>query len=586
MPSKTLAQSRPKASTKKQPKAKSGRSPQPFVGLTSADPMERECAYQEALDAIAQSGAGSSTGAERISALGALVGPKLSHRALWLIGEIAGGGQRARLSNQRSNGSAPHEEVLRALEGIAPTILAALGSDDAATRAGAAFAVGMGLEAFGAAPSALMVLAAKDPEHAVRAVATISLGLFSRSGDTAARAALAAADSGDGLLRGAQWIAAELSGEARSVADSAASALAWAEAEADPELLPWGFGGSALGAGQLSNRPLLIGAVVVGEARRVDLGVALAERLGAIEHRDVPAPLFRALLLEILRLSGLSARFVGRDIPRPEALSKTERSVALALAPCRYLGTISQFGELRLGGLPGDGRCIRRWLGEEPPTALETRAEDGAPRWESVRAAVAAGKSPAEVRAMIVAGLTPIESLRAMSEVMLGAYFLNEDSTTGWVRLTVEEMRQAVGSGGEHAVSWALDFAEGVLSHPSAGTAVQWSAGAVNASHLLVALQLLVKANLPIEPRFDRLIGFAPVDLAREVLEALPAGRRKALAVERIRLGFPAMQWLAMLPLVDLLGSKELEDRFKQAFAASMFDQLPADLEAKLAPFV
>jgi hypothetical protein len=251
------------------------------------------------------------------------------------------------------------------------------------------------------------------------------------------------------------------------------------------------------------------------------------------------------------------------------ALSPAQRALATLLAdraplPVHHLA------------MPLDGWNRRRWLGLEPPGPLE-ELEGGVPRWRLL-----AQNEDDEVRTALLCRLPLPARIRAMVELDLGAYRLTSGLGDGELWVTAAcAVDEIDGSGATWAPPLA-DWLAGVASGPD------WhkNRGALPMSSRWRVFTALVRAGVPIEPRWDGLLpigGGTLLTASVTCIRALPAERQ--VPAIRGALGglFPGegvevvLQLLQVMPspaLMDLFDALVTEDRGRPGAA------LRADLAA------
>jgi hypothetical protein len=183
--------------------------------------------------------------------------------------------------------------------------------------------------------------------------------------------------------------------------------------------------------------------------------------------------------------------------------------------------------------IPGQAWCRRRWLGIDPPGALELPLD--APLWRAL-----AGEDDRDRRNALAAARPLAERLDAYGDCMLGAYRL-DGQPTDWVQPDeIDDSGRA----------WAPAFADRLVSL-FADDAPRGERNHRNEPdyYLLHTLFLaLVRAGVTIEPRWDRFLPFAGNEhlaYTHECVRAIPEERRAAAIAAQIAGSFPCY----MVPL-------------------------------------
>ncbi len=211
---------------------------------------------------------------------------------------------------------------------------------------------------------------------------------------------------------------------------------------------------------------------------------------------------------------------MGDRVLGPEDLSEPRRSVALRLART-WLLPGGGFG------LPAAGRTRRRWLGLDAPGPLEQEIEvkvDGkARRWPVWRAFVGLHKRFAapfpEPIEQALSGLDRWEALVLLYSSSYGSQSIGEG--------TIEAELGRVPAGKElerRAAELADDLLERCAASDRMGAPLYRSAAAT----ALLFLPLMRKA-IPIDPRWDVLVGVENQPFVIEVLRGLPEERRERI---------------------------------------------------------
>lgn len=248
-----------------------------------------------------------------------------------------------------------------------------------------------------------------------------------------------------------------------------------------------------------------------------------------------------------------------------EALDDDQRRVAEAIGHRRDLG-VGGFG------MPSSPRLLRRWLGLDPPGALERRISwehEGRtvewPVWYAWKSApdeaLEAGQGIPEA---LLERLTPAEVIEAAGEASLENYGIETPYS--------HRVDAALGEHAAEAAGWARGFAETLASlrspdspHAREGVGYhslgiyQWDALGV------LALVPLVRAGIELDPQLDVIVPFAAsTERVREVLSALPPERREAAVYRRLMTDWGPTGALALngfvngIVLLDLVPSERI----------------------------
>jgi hypothetical protein len=215
-------------------------------------------------------------------------------------------------------------------------------------------------------------------------------------------------------------------------------------------------------------------------------------------------------------------------IPLASELTPAQRAFAEALAE-RYI-------DVRKGRMPRLPATRRRWLGLDPPTALERPYADGLPLWKYLAnveaAAEAAEEEPAEgqdvasIYARVLASLAPADRLEVLGELALGTYHLR----------TLEN-ESVLGIGPEGG-AWGPAYADQLLAiwgDPTSSIERPTDEKPPEIAGLLATLAI-ARAGVPFEPRWEPLVRLgawtdAFVAASRDVLNAVAPARRGEIAV-------------------------------------------------------
>lgn len=292
---------------------------------------------------------------------------------------------------------------------------------------------------------------------------------------------------------------------------------------------------------------------------------SLEELLAAIAAEPDPTRAAEAARAAMDR-AGFETRWKTWDeLALLEALDDDQRRVAEA---------IGRRGGLHVGGfgMPSTPRFLRRWLGLDPPGALERRIpwehEGRSVEWPVWYAwknapdeALEAGQGIPEA---LLERLTPAEVIEAAGEASLEHYGIETPYS--------HRVDAVLGEHAAEAAGWARGFAETLASlrNPDAPRAredsdylrlgiYQWDALGV------LALVPLARAGVEIDPKLDIIVPFAAsTERVREVLTALPPERREAAVYRRLMTDWGPSGVLALngfvngIVLLDLVPSERI----------------------------
>lgn len=328
---------------------------------------------------------------------------------------------------------------------------------------------------------------------------------------------------------------------------------------------------------------------------RAALDAALAIPTPHLLHQQAPAMQFPGLRVSIsprvdpAQGDALEAVFTAvqwpDEIPLPASLTSAQREVAQAVAD-RWL-------DLRNVAIPRLPARRRRWLGLDPPTALElpprtsiAGAPAGAPLWRVLLLAQQGELTDdaPTIRAAELAAMSPSERLPVLAELALGAYGL-ADAT----------LAEALSLGSE-AATWAQPYAAFLLGLWSDVTAsIELEAPSPPPAAKWLATVAFARTGAAIDPAYVSLLRLvvrpeAALEASRAAVAAMPADRRADAVLAAIGDGFAndrVALALAMLPLVpsvtlldacfDALADEELTlprpplyERLRQASAGDV----------------
>jgi hypothetical protein len=202
-----------------------------------------------------------------------------------------------------------------------------------------------------------------------------------------------------------------------------------------------------------------------------------------------------------------AAGFAGHrePVPTPDALSEVQRTL-VELVASRPGVALHRFA------LPQTAWARRRWLGIDPPSALE-REVDGRPLYAAL-----AGLDR-DAATAVLDGLPPVDRLEAHALLALDPY-----------RLRAPRFGD-LGSIGDDAGAWAAGFADwlGTLFEDGAPPSERGGHGAPPRPVPWIVTLALVRGGVAIEPRWDWLlrVGRGPLaEPTHQVLAAIPEPRR------------------------------------------------------------
>ncbi|MFE4925429.1 hypothetical protein [Streptomyces sp. NPDC056661] len=198
---------------------------------------------------------------------------------------------------------------------------------------------------------------------------------------------------------------------------------------------------------------------------------------------------------------------------------------------------------------------LRRWLGLDPPGALEAPAPawldpDGAPLWRALHGHDADRREKLQ-------RLPFAQRLEIFCELSLGAYRMGRGLLLSTLA-KVEELATLGDEGGTVAArlaDWLVSVADGEDWYPDGRPlpdTVRWG--------VFVAL---AQAGIPIKPAWDRLLPpprGVPASLVERCVEAIPAERRAAAIVAAARGEHPHYIETALLALLSMVPDPRLVD--------------------------
>ncbi len=530
--------------------------PRQIASLASADIPTRDGATKAIFETLVHAGETSEAAAAALELLLPMVttcAPN-SHRAAWVLGEVFAAGHLERLAGKPPTPSNARDAVLAHSDVARIALLSALGSEDPAWRSCAAFALSFVPDVD---PVSLLSAARSERAPLVRTSMCLALGVLGRDGE-GARHALAALTS-EGLDPHPLTLARAIAGESLPASLFAKALVAHCLAPPDRELCPWG--------GLVEGTFRFVEALVPSNDAREALSPALAEAL-VEPPRNRTDPRRPQLAKLVLSWSGLTRAYPPKHVARVETLTPALRKIAELFATDDSLGVAAT-------GFAGNARALRRWLGDLPPGPLEGPRPDGEPRWVAARALIAAGRPFPDVLAALTDGLSVREKLDALTELLRGAYRITWDAQG---RIPPEALAEVAGARDE-AVAWACALVHEVVSQPEGIRDFRTFSGFAD-GHLMVALLVLVRAGVALEPGVERQVPLHH-PLAREVLAALPAASVQRAMLERWRtqaLANPAARGAfitEVMPLFDAVGSPELAREMLVSLEASPGPGLP-----------
>lgn len=306
---------------------------------------------------------------------------------------------------------------------------------------------------------------------------------------------------------------------------------------------------------------------------RAALDAALAIPTPQLQHHQAPPMQYPGLRVtmsprvdpaqgEALRAIFAAVDWPSKVIPVASMLTEAQREVAAAVADRGF--------DLRKLAIPRLPARRRRWLGLDPPTALErpprvaiAGAPPDAPLWRVLLLAQR-GELPGDARAIrdaALAALTPSERLPVLAELALGAYGL--DDTTIAEGLTV----------GPEAATWAADYAADLVAlweDPS--LSIELGAAAPPVAARWLATVAFARAGTTIAAAHQSLLFLVPRPEAAlaascAAVAALPADRRVDAVLESIRERFADERVGLLLALLPVVPSVRLVDACFDTFA-------------------
>jgi hypothetical protein len=231
-------------------------------------------------------------------------------------------------------------------------------------------------------------------------------------------------------------------------------------------------------------------------------------------------PLAARLAKEALRLCFAEGDERSAPWESPAAMGEARRAVVATLSRADY-------GDLAFTsfGLPAGQWDRRRWLGVDPPTALERpiRGADGReiPLWQ--RLASLDSPSGEELLAALAADVQGADRVEALALLLGDAYGLCGE-------LEIDNLYESIREVGPAAAGCARRLLPELLANDRAnargtgvGMALAWA----------VARELPPGATLP--PEYDAVLRFVPLPVIRELLPRLTAERREALVLAYVR---------------------------------------------------
>ena len=208
-----------------------------------------------------------------------------------------------------------------------------------------------------------------------------------------------------------------------------------------------------------------------------------------------------------------------RLLPLVEELTTDQRALVEHLAASDF-----DVYQLSAWALPKRLHSVRRWLGHSPPGVLErelTYEHKGDVLTEPIWRAMLRKQKPVggNDRFFHELDLTFAERLEVFADIYFGAFRLKRN------RLTWGSRAQMSGDHGD----WARRTAE---------RAIEGGYGTLSMELKWAAFLGLVRAGIPIEPRWDILLpaGYGPeLELMRECVQAIPQDRRDDALVRAVR---------------------------------------------------
>ncbi len=269
---------------------------------------------------------------------------------------------------------------------------------------------------------------------------------------------------------------------------------------------------------------------------------------------------------EAIRRTGCVARWPRwEEIALPEELTADQRRVAEAL--------LREGVDAGGNGLPSSKRLLRRWLGVDPPGALERRVpwthEGVAVEWPLWKVWLAQPDEALEfgqgIPLVLMEHLTPAQVIEAAAESVLEPYGIHGFPLE-------ERLRGVLDGHAASAAGWAAVFADVLASlrKPDAPYMRDdaFGYGMLGLYELdtlgVLALLPLVRAGVTLEPRWDLVVPFWGDATGREILGALSPERREEVVYRRLMTDWGPTGAKALngfnsgFPLLDLAPSERV----------------------------
>jgi hypothetical protein len=271
----------------------------------------------------------------------------------------------------------------------------------------------------------------------------------------------------------------------------------------------------------------------------------LREPRGPVEYRTEQER-WGAALKEAGLAAELDGSWSDRRIRPASELSVEQRTLAEILA--RTPGP-----NLTQTPMPAAAWVRRQWLGIDPPGPLFRVQVGGEPLYFAARAARRDGNP---VLARLLAALPDAERTAALCDLRLIALDCWSSPAEGMLQGRLPDLGPAAGP-------WATSFADRLLAlfAPHQPAAERGNLNGIPIDLSRAAFLSLVRAEVPLEPRWDALLPLAPWIPAAErtrCLRALPAERREAAVATALgRIFFTnhrvalALELLAGFPLAS-----------------------------------
>ena len=492
------------------------RMPAYIKALVAEAAADREAAYRALNESLYTAGVVSEAAASAMPLLFDVVatGREGAFLAAWLIGDTLAADHLHALTAQTdaASGSPSWKKAREQAVLHKQTLLDALSSTDGDLRSAASFALAFLLEIRALSGEALRSAIRVEADPTAQASMVLSLAVLAwgqSSAEDSAVVATARARGAEDLVGGAGALATWLLAPETPLASLAGGLLAFVECERSRERWPWGRG--------RNERPV---AALARRLGRVS-PVALALSAALMKSKAVGQATARLLF----DLGGFSQQWQQMEVALPEELSSEQQAIARALA--------LQEGLRDLGwGLPPSARDRRRWLGQGAGP-LEKRIDvsiDGKrrewPIWKVWRTLYEQGLSSEDIPAVIGKTLSPDQTVEALAEVGMIGYRIPVVSNGR--RPAPATIAEAVRHASPAIAAWARTMADELVTLIENGASPELGGiiGAHNEVRIAVCLSLL-RAGTRIEARWTKLVPLRPPEIARPIVETLPAEQRE-----------------------------------------------------------